>query len=129
MGRDLDEVHRSILYLLQRDARNTTVQDIADTAGVSPSTVRNRIDQLEADGSIKGYHPEIDYGAANLPLQVTFVISAPPTDLPEQLYSVLDPDALDSLFAGRANAEGAVMFSYCDYDVTVTGGGDVILEC
>ena len=81
MGRDLDDVDRSILYLLQRDARNTTAREIGDTAGVSASTVRNRIDQLEEDGIIKGYHPEIDYEAANLPLQVTFVISAPPTEL------------------------------------------------
>lgn len=83
MGRDLDDVDRSILYLLQRDARNTTAQEIGDKAGVSASTVRNRIDQLEADGIIRGYHPEIDYEAANLPLQVTFVISAPPIELSE----------------------------------------------
>ncbi|QLG29435.1 hypothetical protein HUG10_06220 [Halorarum halophilum] len=51
-----------------------------------------------------------------------------PTDLPEQLYSVLDPDALDSLFAGRENTADPVMFSHCGYDGTVTGGGDVILE-
>jgi Lrp/AsnC family leucine-responsive transcriptional regulator len=81
MGRDLDDVDRSILYLLQRDARNMTAQEIGDTAGVSASTVRNRMDQLEQDGIIKGYHPEIDYEAANLPLQVTFVITAPPTDV------------------------------------------------
>jgi DNA-binding Lrp family transcriptional regulator len=67
--------------LLQRDARNTTAQEIGDRAGVSASTVRNRIDQLEQDDIIKGYHPEIDYEAANLPLQVTFVISAAPTKL------------------------------------------------
>lgn len=51
-----------------------------------------------------------------------------PTDLPEQLYSVLNPDALDSLFAGRANEEGVVMFSYCGFDVTVTADGEVTLE-
>lgn len=51
-----------------------------------------------------------------------------PTDLPEQLYSVLDPDALDSLFAGRPNAEGVVKFSYCGFDVAVTADGDVTLE-
>jgi DNA-binding Lrp family transcriptional regulator len=83
MGRDLDDVDRSILYLLQRDARTTTAQEIADSTGVSASTVRNRIDRLEADGIIKGYHPEIDYESANLPLQVTFVVSAPPTELEE----------------------------------------------
>lgn len=83
MGRELDDVDRSILYMLQQDARNSTAQDIADRAGVSPSTVRNRIDQLEADGIIKGSHPEIDYEAADLPLQVTFVISASPMKLEE----------------------------------------------
>ena len=83
MGRDLDDVDRSILYLLQQDARNSTAQEIADTTGVSASTVRNRIDHLEDDGIIKGYHPEIDYEEANLPLQLTFIISAKPTKLPE----------------------------------------------
>ncbi|QLG27161.1 Lrp/AsnC family transcriptional regulator [Halorarum halophilum] len=106
MGRDLDDVDRSILYLLQRDARNTTAQDIADTAGVSPSTVRNRIDQLEADGIIKGYHPEIDYEAANLPLQVTFVISAPPTELPdisEQIRGIQGVIDVREMLTGRRN--------------------------
>ncbi|WP_255171184.1 Lrp/AsnC family transcriptional regulator [Natrononativus amylolyticus] len=88
MGRDLDDVDRSILYLLQQDARNSTAQDIADPIGVSPSTVRNRIGQLEADGIIRGYHPEIDYEAANLPLQVTFVISVPPAELTEYSENV-----------------------------------------
>lgn len=81
MSRDLDDVDRSILYLLQRDARNTTAEAMADKIGVSASTVRNRIDRLEADGIIKGYHPEIDYEKANLPLQITFVVSAPPTEI------------------------------------------------
>jgi len=54
---------------------------MADTVSVSASTIRNRINQLEDDGMIKGYHPEIEYEAANLPLQITFVLSAQPTEL------------------------------------------------
>lgn len=106
MGRDLDDVDRSILYLLQRDARTTTAQEIGDTAGVSASTVRNRIDQLEADGIIKGYHPEVDYEAANLPLQVTFVISAPPTNLPdisEQIRGIQGVIDVREMLTGRRN--------------------------
>lgn len=83
MGRDLDDVDRSILFMLQQDARHTTAQEIAESVGVSASTVRNRIQQLEADDIIRGYHPDIDYEAANLPLQVTFVVSVPPADLDE----------------------------------------------
>ena len=83
MGRDLDDIDRSILYLLQKNARNSTAQEMSETVGVSASTVRNRIAQLEADGIIKGYHPEIDYEAANLPLKVTFVVTVPPTEIGE----------------------------------------------
>lgn len=81
MARDLDDTDRSILYLLQRDARNTTTEEIADKAGGSASTVRNRIAQLEVDDISKGYYPEVDYEAANLPLQLTFVVSAPPSEI------------------------------------------------
>jgi DNA-binding Lrp family transcriptional regulator len=106
MGRDLDDIDRSILYLLQRDARDTTAETMADKVGVSASTIRNRIDKLEADGIIKGYHPEIDYEAANLPLQITFIISAPPAELQEysdqirEIQGVID---VREMLTGRRN--------------------------
>ncbi|GAA0254589.1 Lrp/AsnC family transcriptional regulator [Haladaptatus pallidirubidus] len=90
MGRGLDNVDRGILYHLQRDARNTTTQEIAETVGTSASTVRNRIEALENDGIINGYYPEIDYEAANLPLRVQFVCTAPPTKRAEYVEQVLD---------------------------------------
>ena len=106
MGRDLDDVDRSILYMLQQDARNSTAQDIADRAGVSASTVRNRIDQLEADGIIEGYHPEINYEAANLPLQVTFIVSASPIKLEEyseKLRGIQGVIDVREMLTGRRN--------------------------
>jgi len=106
MGRDLDDVDRSILYLLQRNARGTTAEAMADKVGVSASTIRNRIDQLEDDGVIKGYHPEIDYEAANLPLQVAFVISAPPTELKnysEQIRGIQGVIDVREMLTGRRN--------------------------
>ncbi|RDZ39520.1 transcriptional regulator [Haloferax sp. Atlit-4N] len=106
MGRDLDDVDRSILYLLQRNARGTTAEEMADKVGVSASTIRNRIGRLEDDGIIKGYHPEIDYEAANLPLQVTFVISAKPTRLPEfseQIRGIQGVIDVREMLTGRRN--------------------------
>lgn len=90
MDSELDNVDRGILHLLQADARNTTAQEIGDKTGVSPSTVRNRIERLEADGVITGYLPSIDYEAANLPLQVLFVITAPPKRRSEAVEEILD---------------------------------------
>lgn len=106
MARELDDVDRGILHMLQQEARRTTAQEIAETVGVSPATVRNRIDQLETDGIIEGYHPEINYEAANLPLRVLFVCTAPPTergDLAEQVMNVKGVVDLREMMTGRRN--------------------------
>lgn len=72
----LDEIDHSILHALQQDARHCTNAEIGERAGVSASTVGKRISQLEAEGVIEGYRPEIDYELAGFPLQVLFVCTA-----------------------------------------------------
>jgi Lrp/AsnC family leucine-responsive transcriptional regulator len=74
---DLDETNRAVLYMLQRDARRLTTREMADRIGVSASTVRNRIEQMEEDGIIRGYHPIVDYDEAGLQLHMVFICSAP----------------------------------------------------
>ncbi|WP_339103227.1 Lrp/AsnC family transcriptional regulator [Haloterrigena salinisoli] len=74
---DLDATNKAVLYLLQQDARRITTQEMADRIGVSASTVRNRIEQLESEGIIRGYHPDVDYDKAGLQLHVLFICSAP----------------------------------------------------
>ncbi len=73
----LDRVDREILYSLQLDARNTTTREIADRVGVTPSTVSNRIDQLESDGIITDYQATIDYERAGYPMHVLVICTAP----------------------------------------------------
>ncbi|EMA36076.1 HalOD1 output domain-containing protein [Natronobacterium lacisalsi] len=50
----------------------------------------------------------------------------------EPLHAVVDPDALDSLFASHADGQprpgGAVTFEFCGYEVTVDERGAVSLE-
>lgn len=60
----LDDVDKRILYHLVRDARNTSAPMVAEEAHVSAGTIRNRINQLEADGVIRGYHAHVDYERA-----------------------------------------------------------------
>ena len=54
-----------------------------------------------------------------------------PTAL-EPLYDVIDPDALNRLFAptngGEARTLGRVVFSYCGYEVTVSSDSSVCVE-
>lgn len=106
MSRPLDNVDRGVLHHLQRDARNTTAQEIAETVGVSASTVRNRIEQLEDDGVIEGYYPEIDYEAANLPLRVLFVCTVPATERTAYVERMLDIQGVvdvREMLTGRRN--------------------------
>lgn len=73
---NLDDVDRGILHLLQVDARNHSASDIAEAVDVAPNTVRNRIERLEDEGVIEGYHPHINYEQAGFQLRVIFICTA-----------------------------------------------------
>lgn len=60
----LDDIDRAILYYLSLDARHNSATSIAEHVRVSAQTVRNRIQRLEENGVIKGYHPQIDFERA-----------------------------------------------------------------
>lgn len=74
----LNNLDRRILHLLQVDARGASDTDIAAETDVTGTTIHNRIKQLEEEGIILGYNPELDYEAAGYPMQVLFICS---TDL------------------------------------------------
>lgn len=61
MSPKIDEIDKRIIYRLSEDARNTTSSEIADELGVSPGTIRNRIQQMEEEGIINGYLTDVDY--------------------------------------------------------------------
>ncbi|MDS0476796.1 Lrp/AsnC family transcriptional regulator [Natrinema sp. 1APR25-10V2] len=73
----LDDLDRRIVHSLQQNARKTSASEIAEQAGVSASTVRNRIQNLEAAGILTGYRPEVNYEAASYQLQTLIVCTAP----------------------------------------------------
>ncbi|WP_435159807.1 Lrp/AsnC family transcriptional regulator [Haladaptatus sp. DFWS20] len=92
----LDEVDRGILYALQQDARNVTIQEIAAEVDVSGSTVRNRIEAMESMGVIEGYAPKINYERAGFSLNIMFICSADPDDREAVAQDVLEvPGIID----------------------------------
>ncbi|MEY7847995.1 HalOD1 output domain-containing protein [Natrarchaeobius sp. A-rgal3] len=46
----------------------------------------------------------------------------------EPLHAVVDPEALDALFADRPTAKSGVSFTFCGYDVSVDEDGTVSLS-
>ncbi|MEC7522375.1 MAG: Lrp/AsnC family transcriptional regulator [Myxococcota bacterium] len=55
----LDDTDRQILAILQRDAR-TSLAALAEAVGLTATPLRARLDRLEADGAIRGYHADVD---------------------------------------------------------------------
>lgn len=90
MVHNLDDVDRGILHVLQQNAREATAADMGDMVDVAASTVRNRTDDLEDAGVIRGYHPEIDYEAAGFDLHLFVVCRAPTAKRSELAREALD---------------------------------------
>jgi DNA-binding Lrp family transcriptional regulator len=75
----LDSVDWALLRVLQDDAR-TSNRDLAHAVHVSPSTSSERVRALRAEGVIRGYHAEIDFGALGRHVQaLTAVTIRPPS--------------------------------------------------
>ena len=94
---NVDDVDKAILYALQEDARNTSSGDIAERTGTSDSTVRKRIQRLEADDIIKGYSADVDYQASGYPLRMLLFCTASIADRGELIPEILRIDGVVSV--------------------------------
>ncbi|ELY57403.1 Lrp/AsnC family transcriptional regulator [Natronolimnohabitans innermongolicus] len=102
----LDDVNKRIIHALMDDARNTSAPMIADEVGVSPATIRNRIDQLEEAGIISGYHANVDFEAADEMLTTLYVATVPIEDrvrLAQQARTITGVVNVRELMAGEEN--------------------------
>jgi Lrp/AsnC family leucine-responsive transcriptional regulator len=64
MMRRLDDIDRTILRAMTADGRQT-VRALAKTVGLSEPSVRDRLQRLERDGVIAGYHARLDPVSVN----------------------------------------------------------------
>ncbi|MDQ2053158.1 MULTISPECIES: Lrp/AsnC family transcriptional regulator [Halobellus] len=103
---DLDDLDRYIVYALQKDARHTSSSDIAETKGVSASTVRNRIGKLESEGIIRGTHVDVDYERMGYQLYTIIFCTAPIPErerLAEQALDVEGVISVREIMTGEEN--------------------------
>lgn len=99
----IDDLDRRVLHALQTDARGASSREIAAAAGVSASTVRKRMQRLEAEGIITGYRAVVDYERAGYQLHVQVVCTAP---VPERDSLVTDALAVPGVVGVRGVATG-----------------------
>ena len=80
----MDTVDRSILALLEQDAR-LTYADIGKRVGLAASSVHDRVRKLERRGVITGYRAEVDLERVDLPITAFVSLAlrpSSPQDLP-----------------------------------------------
>jgi DNA-binding Lrp family transcriptional regulator len=97
MSDKLDETDQAILEALQRDARNTSSEEIASRLGTSGSTIRKRIKRLEERGIIKGYTAQVDYDRSGYPLRMLLYCTAPIPERGQLAAEVLELDGVVSV--------------------------------
>ena len=103
---ELDAVDKAILYYLQQDARRTSSNDIAEKLDLSPSTVRTRLNILEDEGIIRGYHIDIDYELAGYPLYTKIICTAPVPDreeIADRAREIHGVTAVREIMTGKRN--------------------------
>lgn len=108
MARRLDDIDKRILYELAKDARNISAPKIAEDVDVSAATIRNRINQLEDDNIIQGYHADVDFERCEGRLTNLFVCDAPVGErenLARQVLTVPGVVNVRELRTGRGNLQ------------------------
>jgi DNA-binding Lrp family transcriptional regulator len=125
---DVDEVDRAILYALQEDARNASSGDIAERTGTSDSTVRKRIQQLEADGVIKGYSADVDYQTSGYPLRMLLYCTAAIPERGDRIPGILDIEGVVSVQELVTGEQNLLVTAVGETDNDITPVAQELLE-
>lgn len=111
---------------LQRDSPSTR-----DRRESHWSSVEARI-AIEYNSDTGTYHASYDSSIESVSLAIISTIATITESDPrklEPLHSIVDPEALNNLFAPKQNGigrtGGEVRFSYCGYEITATSNNEV----
>ena len=93
----LDEADNMIIRMLRENAR-LTYSEIGKATGISRVAVKHRIEQLEKNGVIKGYHADIDLQAMPKGIRFTLDIEAAPGYYSEVIATLAASSMLHEIY-------------------------------
>ena len=127
-GEDVDDVDKAILHALQEDARNTSSDEIGERTGTAGSTVRKRIQRLEADEVIKGYSADVDYGKSGYPLRMLLFCTASSPERGELIPEILDISGVVSVQELVTGEENLLVTAVGETDDDITPVAQQLLD-
>ena len=111
----LDDVDKHVLTHLQENAR-LTATELAERVGVSDNTIHNRMNKLESNGVIRGYHAHVDNDQVGLPLHVLFTCTADITKRSECAEDALDVPGVFNVIDVLSGEENMLIQALCAVD-------------
>jgi len=113
--------------------RNTTLSSTTDDESATAQTTTGPL--IASDAPTDGHRTRHDFAgerrlSTSVVQTVATALGTDPLSLDERLYDVLDPDALDRLFAGGGEEMGprTLSFELAGCSVTVHGDGWIVVR-
>ena len=94
----MDGLDRTILGLLQRDAR-MTYAEVGARVGLAGSSVHERVRKLERAGVIKGYRAEVDLGSAGYTITAFVSLALRPSSPPDMPARISEFSLVESCYS------------------------------
>ncbi|MDY6778180.1 MAG: Lrp/AsnC family transcriptional regulator [Candidatus Nanohaloarchaea archaeon] len=104
-----DNLDIEIIEQLTRDGR-ASLRKIAEELNVSPSTVSSRLHQMEEEGVIEGFRPEVNYTELGFDLKAVIEVSVSSDAVARKEENLLNLDPVISFYE-------------------VTGDHDIVMIC
>lgn len=64
----LDETGLKMVEILRNEGR-ISIRDLSERIGLAETTTRDRLNQMEREGYIRGYRPQLNYAMLGFPIQ------------------------------------------------------------
>ena len=104
----LDQIDNRIIRMLRENAR-LTYSEMGKAAGISRVAAKNRIEQLEKNGVIRGYHADIDLRAMPKGIHFTLDIEASPGYYSEVIETLAASSMLHEIYGTSGKSHIHVM--------------------
>jgi Lrp/AsnC family leucine-responsive transcriptional regulator len=113
----IDEKDREILRILRKEGR-ITLTELGKRLGLSPASVKNRLEKLERLGAIKGYSAVVDPAFLDRYVKVIFLlklnVEGPEIDRILQRFS--KEENVESIFRTSGRTQAAMIVEFRDMD-------------